>query len=85
MPNTVRASEVSFNEAVLRLAAAHERAVEFRYAKTATSPIETRSFVPVAVNATQDGKTVFVGPDSDRNGALRSFRLDRIKGEVQIP
>ena len=81
----VRASDVSFNEGVLRLAAVHGRKVEFRYAKSDTAPIEHRSFIPEHVNTTREGNVVVLGPDDDRDGAIRSYRIDRIKGEVSIP
>lgn len=82
--DVVRASDVSFNEGVLRLAAVHGRRVEFRYAKSDTSPVEHRSFVPETVYTTRAGNVVIVGPDEDRH-APRGYRLDRIKGEVSIP
>lgn len=81
----VRASDISFNEGVLRLAAVHGRKVEFRYAKSATAPVEARSFVPVSVASTKEGNIIVIGPDEDRDGAIRAYRLDRIKGEVSIP
>lgn len=81
---TARASEVSFNEGVLRLAAIHGRVVQFRYAKSDSAPIEMRSFIPEAVAVTSDGKLVVFGPDSDRD-AYRAFRIDRIKGDVRFP
>lgn len=85
MTDIVRASDITFNEGVLRLAAVHGRPVEFRYAKSPASPVEVRTFVPESVTQTRDGKIVIVGPDEDRDGAIRSYRLDRIKGEVSIP
>lgn len=78
-----RASDISFNEALLRLGAVHARKVHFRYAKTDTAPIEEREFVPEGVYETRDGNIVVVGQDDDRDG-IRSYRLDRIKGEVSI-
>lgn len=83
--DVVRASDISFNEGVLRLAAVHGRVAEFRYAKSDTAPVEARSFIPESVYATRAGNIVILGPDEDRNGAIRSYRLDRIKGEVSIP
>ena len=80
----VRASDVSFNEGVLRLAAVHGRAVAFRYAKSDTDPIQERSFIPESVYTTREGNVVIVGPDEDRGGAFRSYRLDRIKGDVGV-
>jgi hypothetical protein len=79
-----KASEVSFNEGVLRLAAVHKRAVQFRYAKLPTAPIEMRSFVPDRLFTTEAGYQTVVGPDPDRDGEFRMYRLDRIKGEVQF-
>ena len=84
MSEVVRASDITFNEGVLRLAAVHGRKVGFRYAKSSSAPIEHRSFVPEHVYTTRDGNVVIVGPDEDRE-APRSYRLDRIKGEVYIP
>lgn len=81
--NTVRASEVSFNEGLLRLAAVHEKVVEFRYAKGDGAVIETRTLQPESVTVTKDGETTFVGYDPDRD-APRSYRVDRIKGEVRF-
>lgn len=78
-----KASEITFNEALLRLAAVHGRLVRFRYAKTNTAPIEDRQFVPEGVYSTRDGNVVIVGQDDDREGT-RSYRLDRIKGEVTL-
>jgi len=83
--DVVRASDITFNEGVLRLAAVHGRVAEFRYAKSDSAPIEHRSFVPESVYTTRDGHVVIVGPDEDREGQYRSYRLDRIKGEVSIP
>ena len=81
---SAKASEISYNEGKLRLALIHEKEATFRYAKTDDAPIETRTFVPTSVNLTKDGASTVVGHDEDR-GATRSFRLDRIKGEVSIP
>lgn len=77
----ILASDISFNEGVLRLAGAHDRVVEFRYAKSDTAPIETRRFIPEAVYTSRQGALIVVGPDSDRDD-YRSYRLDRIKGDV---
>lgn len=83
LSESVRASEVSFNEGMLRLAAVHGRTVEFRYAKSPSAPIETRSFVPENVYVTRNGDTIVVGPDPDRDD-VRAFRLDRILGDVTL-
>lgn len=82
VPNA-RASEVSFNEGVLRLAAIHKKPVQFRYEKGGGGFIETRVFVPESVFRTNAGDLVFVGPDPDRDG-YRSYRIDRIKGGVEF-
>lgn len=78
----VLASSISFNEGVIRLAAIHGKTVQFRYAKSQTAPVELRTFVPQSVQGAGD-KLRFVGDDEDR-GAKRSFRLDRIKGTVEV-
>jgi predicted DNA-binding transcriptional regulator YafY len=84
----VRASEIPFNEALLRLAAAHKRAVTFRYAKGDGSTIETRSLVPEKLVEVEDKKSgdthmTFVGYDPDRDD-VRAYRVDRMKGEVSV-
>lgn len=83
LSEVVRASDVSFNEGVLRLAAVHGRKVEFRYAKSSTDPVEFRTLVPDNVYTTRAGATVIVGEDDDRAGT-RSYRLDRILGDVAV-
>lgn len=80
--DAVLASEVSFNEALFRLAAAHGKTVEFRYAKGKGKVIETRTLKPEAVNQVGDHLT-FQGYDPDRDD-VRAYRLDRVKGEVTI-
>lgn len=78
----VKASSLSFNEGVLRLAAVHKRKVAFRYAKGDGSVIESREFIPG--NVSGEGEHVrFTGFDEDRQ-AVRAFRIDRIKGEVRF-
>ncbi len=81
--DTVRASEVSFNEGILRLAAIHDKTVEFRYAKGDGKIIETRALKPESVTVTKNGHTTFVGYDPDREEP-RSYRVDRIKGEARF-
>ena len=81
---SAKASEVSFNEGILRLAAVHARPVEFRYAKSPAAPIETRRFTPTGIGQANDGAFVVMGNDEDREQP-RAFRLDRIKGDVKIP
>lgn len=78
----VLASSISFNEAILRVAAAHNRPVTFRYAKGKGGIIESRTLVPGTLKDLGDHKT-FTGWDPDRD-AVRAFRLDRIKGEVGL-
>jgi predicted DNA-binding transcriptional regulator YafY len=80
--DAVLASDVSFNEALLRLAAIHERTVEFRYAKGTGYVIETRQLVPQDVRQVGDHLT-FTGYDPDRND-VRAYRVDRMKGEVTV-
>lgn len=75
-----RASDISFNEALLRVACAHDRTVRFRYAKDTGKYIEARTLNPERM--TDDGKAV-IGFDPDR-GEVRRFNLDRIKGEVDF-
>lgn len=85
MSNTaemVRASDISFNEGIVRLAAIHKKTVQFRYVKSPGAPVETRRFVPSQVEG-EGEKLRFLGVDEDRE-ALRSFRLDRIKGTVEV-
>lgn len=83
----VRASEISFNEGLIRLAAVHDRTVEFRYAKGEGAVIETRRLEPSDVNVIDAGKktehVTFTGFDPDR-AAVRHYRLDRIKGDARI-
>jgi predicted DNA-binding transcriptional regulator YafY len=79
-----RASEVTVNEAIIRVAAAHERSVRFNYAKTADAPIETRVLAPTEVAVSDDEARVVIGKDPFRDEQVRSFRIDRIKGTVQV-
>lgn len=78
----VKASDVSLTEGILRLAAVHQVPVRFQYAKSNKDPIETRTFIPGAVQKVKDHVT-FTGYDEDR-GQVRAFRDDRIKGQVQF-
>lgn len=80
----VRASEVSFNEGLMRLAAVHDKTVTFRYAKgTSGSVIESRRLQPESVFTNKQGDVLFGGQDPDR-GEYRAYRVDRIKGEVTV-
>lgn len=78
----VRASDVSFNEALVRLAIAHNREVEFSYAKADGSIIELRRLQPASLREVK-GHVTITGYDPDRDEP-RAYRLDRIKGEVSI-
>lgn len=86
--NLVRASDVSFNEAIFRVAAAHDREVEFRYSKGRGEVIETRVLKPNGVTHVEDDSeqgyhVTFQGYDPDRD-MVRQYRLDRVKGEAKI-
>lgn len=80
----VKAKDISFNEAIVRIAAIHQRVVEFRYLKGMDSPIEVRRFTPTRVYTSADGKVLILGPDEDRE-EVRQYRLDRIRGDVKVP
>lgn len=80
--NAVRAKDIPLNEALIRVAAAHDAAISFRYSKGDGEPVEARSFSPKNVKIMPDHVT-FVGYDPDRLG-FRSFRSDRIKGLVAV-
>lgn len=80
---SVKASQISFNEAILRLAQIHEKVVEFRYEKGKNMPIETRRLKPTSITESKEHAMIFVGYDPDRDDT-RSFRVDRIKGEVRF-
>jgi len=70
------------NESLIAVAIEHGLSVEFRYAKGDGSVIEQRTLQPEYVNSGKAGKTV-VGFDPDRDDA-RAYRLDRIKGNVDV-
>jgi predicted DNA-binding transcriptional regulator YafY len=80
---SVKASAISFNEGVLRLAQIHEKVVEFRYEKRADAPIESRRLKPTSITIAEGGAMSFVGYDPDREDT-RSFRVDRIRGDVKF-
>lgn len=83
----VRATEITYNEGILRLAAIHDKQVEFRYAKGDGGVIELRALKPESVKIIKPGKSdehvTVTGYDPDRD-AVRHYRLDRIKGDVRI-
>lgn len=81
--NLIRASQVSFNEGLMRLAAVHDKVVTFRYAKGDGSIIEARRLLPESVFRNKDGDLLFGGQDPDR-GEYRAYRIDRIRGEVSV-
>ena len=74
--------KTSFNEAILRVAATHNRQAVFRYAKGDGSVIEMRTVTPRDFKVVGSHLT-FTGYDPDRDDS-RAYRLDRIKGEVSI-
>lgn len=83
VPGTgVKASDISLNEGLLRLAAAHNVEATFRYVKGPQSPVELRTLIPAGVKNVGDHVT-FTGYDPDRD-AVRAFRSDRIKGQVSL-
>lgn len=85
--STVRASNITYNEGLLRLAVIHNKTVEFRYAKGDGKIIELRALQPSAVAVVKAGKPdehiTFTGFDPDRQ-AVRHYRLDRMKGDARI-
>lgn len=80
---SVKASQISFNEGVLRLALIHIKQVEFRYEKRSDAPIESRRLIPSRITIAKGGDMSFFGWDPDRE-AERQFRVDRIKGDVRF-
>ncbi len=74
----------SFNLTALQAAKELGLSVTFRYSKSDTSPIETRSLAEVeSFVETSKEHTVVFGYDEDRED-VRSFRVDRIKGFVTV-
>lgn len=80
----VRASDITPNEALIRVAAAHDLYVTFSYSKSDTSPIEFRRLKPESIKASNDGNVLFTGHDPFRDDSIRSFRVDRIKGFIKV-
>jgi predicted DNA-binding transcriptional regulator YafY len=80
---SVKASQISFNEGVMRLAVIHRKQVEFRYEKNTDAPIETRRLIPSSLVESHAGSMSFFGYDPDRESD-RQFRIDRIKGDVRF-
>ena len=72
----------STNEQLLNVAINNDLGVEFRYAKGDGAVIETRVLQPEYINEGKAGKVV-VGFDTDRDD-VRAYRLDRIKGYVEV-
>lgn len=83
----VRASDITFNEGLLRIAAVHNKRVEFRYSKGDGKVIELRALEPEQVRVIKAGKpdehVTVTGFDPDRQ-QVRHYRLDRIMGDVRI-
>lgn len=78
------ASDITFNEAIFRIAAIHKKTVTFSYSKADGRVVEQRRLQPSGVAHTKaDNNVYFTGFDPDR-GALRQYRLDRILGEVTL-
>lgn len=79
-----KASEISFNEGLVRLAGVHKKLVEFIYIKGDGHTVEQRHLIPENVRLSKDGSVVlFNGYDPDRD-SMRTYRSDRIRGEVRI-
>jgi predicted DNA-binding transcriptional regulator YafY len=71
-----------YNESVLALAIAHDREVEFGYAKGDGALLERRSLIPAEVKQVK-GHQIVIGFDPDRE-SVRAYRLDRVKGEIRV-
>jgi hypothetical protein len=71
----------AWNLSAIETAASYGITVQFRYAKSESAPIETRTLRDLAVVTTEEGEKLATGIDPDRDG-VRAFRLDRIKGFV---
>lgn len=81
----INLSDISFNEAVMRLSAYHGARAGFRYTKDAPgNPVEDRTLDVEEVTVSQDGNVICTGTDPDRNGAPRAYRLDRIHGAIKV-
>lgn len=83
-PNIVRLNEVPLNDALAILAAAHQASITFRYAKGDGRIIEDRSLDAESINTSKDGSRSIVGTDPDRDGEVRAYRVDRIKGTINF-
>lgn len=83
----IRATDITYNEGLLRLAAIHNKIVEFRYAKGDGRIIELRALIPSEVKVVKPGKAdehiTVAGYDPDRD-AVRNYRLDRIAGDARV-
>lgn len=81
----VKASDITWNEGVLRLAAVHGKMVEFRYVKVSGGDPATRRFVPQSVKGDAGSARIsFLGPDPDRDNEPRRYRLSGIKGDIKV-
>lgn len=73
------------NHDLIEVAIGHKRGIVFAYAKgSRQAVIERRRLLPEDVTATRDGSQIVSGLDPDRDGAIRAYRLDRIKGRVGV-
>lgn len=81
--SAVKASDITFNEGLLRLAAVHNKTVTFSYAKGDGKIIESRRLMPARVDKNKQGALTFTGFDPDRDD-VRAYRVDRMRGEVKV-
>ncbi|MFF0813695.1 helix-turn-helix transcriptional regulator [Rhodococcus sp. NPDC003318] len=78
LPARVRGSEPALEQVLAAIEAG--QAVRFEHRSAPNAPFVTRNVEPWGV-VTHDGRWYLVGHDTDR-GAVRTFRLSRIGGEV---
>lgn len=76
--------EPSANFEILQVAERHGLVVEFNYSKTEHSPIERRRLRVTGHYTDSKDNVLTVGTDPDRDDDIRNFRLDRIKGVVNV-
>jgi len=83
----VRATDITFNEGILRIAAIHKKRVRFNYLKGDGKVIEFRYLDPNDVKVINPGEAsehvTVTGFDPIRQ-AVRHYRLDRIALDVEI-
>lgn len=80
---TAETSRENFNLTALAAAADFSLIASFRYAGSDSEPIQPRSLIVDSLTTTSKGDQIVVGYDEDRSD-VRSFRVDRIKGFVQV-